>query len=457
MLCHLQVNPYLVLFEHVEEQFMPTEIQYQSGFGNHFSTEALPGALPIAQNSPQRVKYGLYAEQLSGSAFTAHRHENLRTWFYRIRPSVLHSVFKPIDPRTIRGGPFDEAPPTPNQLRWDPLPFPKEPADLLQGLVTFAGSGSPAERKGCAVHLYSANAPMKDRYFYSADGELLFVPQQGALELATELGLLSVKPGEIAVIPRGIKFQANLPDGTARGYVCENYGAPFRLPSLGPIGANGLANPRDFETPLAHFEEKSGNFKLIAKFMSGLWSADLTHSPLDVVAWHGNYAPYKYDLSRFNTVNSVSFDHVDPSIFTVLTSPTDSPGTANVDFVIFPPRWNVAEHTFRPPYFHRNIMSEFMGLVHGAYDAKSAGFVPGGSSLHNCMSPHGPDAQTFERASTAPLKPSYNVDTLAFMFESCFVFRPTAFALNTSLLQKDYIACWKDLKSHFNPKETQER
>jgi len=427
-------------------------MEYQSGFGNHFSTEAIPGTLPVGQNSPQRVAHGLYAEQLSGTAFTAPRSENFRTWLYRIRPSVVQGAFVKADRGLLRAGPFDEVPPSPNQMRWDPLPIPKEPSDFLHGLVTVVGNGDAAAGIGCAVHLYVVNMGMENRFFYDADGELLIVPQQGKLEICTELGILEVAPKEIAVIPRGVKFQVNPLEGTARGYVCENYGQPFRLPGLGPIGSNGLANPRDFEAPVAHYEDRTGEFRIFTKFQGGLWSAPLGHSPCDVVAWHGNYTPYKYDLSRFQTINTVSFDHPDPSIFTVLTSPSDLPGTANVDFVIFPPRWMVAENTFRPPWFHRNCMSEYMGLVQGSYDAKTGGgFVPGGGSLHNAMSPHGPDAETFAKASEVDLKPQYLADTLAIMFESSRVLRPTAYAMTSPLLQKDYLACWQGLKSQFKP------
>ena len=290
---------------------------------------------------------------------------------------------------------------------------------------------------------------MASRFFYDADGELLIVPQAGALRLATEFGLLDVAPGEIAVIPRGVRFRVELRDASARGYLCENFGAALRLPELGPIGANGLANARDFLAPIAAFEERDGRFELMAKFGGRLWTAALDHSPLDVVAWHGNYTPYKYDLARFNVINTVSFDHPDPSIFTVLTSPSDTAGTANVDFVIFPPRWMVGEDTFRPPWFHRNVMSEYMGLVRGVYDAKAEGFAPGGGSLHNCMTGHGPDAATFERASSAALAPQKIDDTLAFMFESRYVIHPTRFALDAPQRQKNYQACWEGLAKRY--------
>jgi homogentisate 1,2-dioxygenase len=416
---------------------------YQSGFGNEFATEAVAGALPEGQNSPQRAPLGLYTEQLSGSAFTAPRAANRRTWTYRIRPSVTHKPFEEIPSGLIRSGPFVEVPTPPNQMRWDPLPLPAEPTDFVEGLVTLGGNGDPAMQTGLAIHLYAANRSMEGRYFYTADGELLIVPQAGRLILHTELGVLEIAPGEIGLVPRGIKLRVDRADTAARGYICENYGAPFRLPELGPIGANGLANPRDFQTPRAAFEDLDGNFLVIGKFLGRLWQAEIDHSPLDVVAWHGNYAPCKYDLARFNCINSVSFDHPDPSIYTVLTAP------GNVDFAIFPPRWLVAEHTFRPPWFHRNIMNEFMGLVRGEYDAKAEGFVPGGASLHNCMSGHGPDAETYERAAAAELKPVYLKDTLAFMFETQLVVRPTRFAMETKIRQHEYYECWQGLKKHF--------
>ncbi len=427
------------------------QLQYQSGFGNEFATEAIEGALPQGQNSPQKAPYGLYVEQFSGTAFTAPRGMNRRTWTYRVRPSVTHQPFKQISQGLLRSGPFDEVPPAPNQLRWDPLTLPAEPKDFVEGLITMAGNGSPAAQAGAGIHIYAATASMRNRFFHNADGEMLIVPQQGRLHIYTELGVLEVAPGEMCVLPRGLKFCVELPDISARGYVCENYGALFRLPELGPIGANGLANSRDFLTPIAAYEDQDGEFELIAKFQGNLWAAEIDHSPLDVVAWHGNYAPYKYDLSRFNTINTVSFDHPDPSIFTVLTSPSDTPGIANLDFVIFPPRWMVAENSFRPPWFHRNVMSEFMGLIFGQYDAKPEGFTPGGASLHNCMSAHGPDADAFEKASNDDLKPQRYENTLAFMFESRYVILPTKFAMETEALQKDYFECWQGLKKHFTP------
>lgn len=424
-------------------------LNYQTGFGNEFATEALPGTLPIGQNSPQRVAHGLYAEQLSGTAFTAPRSHNRRTWTYRIRPGSIHQEFKQIDNKLLVSD-FTQVPATPNQLRWNPMPMPMESTDFIEGLTTMAGTGSPDAQSGCAIHLYAANADMTDRYFYNADGELLIVPQLGRLSVKTELGFLEVGPQEIAIVPRGIRFQVMLPDGSARGYICENFGGALRLPDLGVIGSNGLANPRDFEIPVAQFEDKEGDFELIAKFSGHLWKAKIGHSPLDVVAWHGNLAPCKYDLRRFNTIGSISYDHPDPSIFLVLQSQSDTPGVDAIDFVIFPPRWLVAENTFRPPWFHRNIAAEFMGLIHGVYDAKAEGFVPGSSSLHNCMSAHGPDAQTFESASEIDTSQPQKIDdTMAFMFETRTILRPTRFAMETSQRQENYAACWQDLPKNF--------
>ena len=423
---------------------------YMSGFGNEFATEALPGALPAHRNSPQRAAYGLYAEQLSGTAFTAPRAHNRRSWLYRIRPAAMHQPFQKIDNGRVVSG-FGDQPTPPNQLRWDPLPMPSAPTDFIDGWVTMAGNGSPASQSGCAIHLYAANRDMDGRYFYSADGELLVVPQQGRLAIATELGMVEVEPQEIAVIPRGVRFKVDLPDGAARGYICENFGALLRLPDLGPIGSNGLANPRDFLAPVARYEDVEGDFELVAKFGGNLWSASIGHSPLDVVAWHGNYAPYKYDLRHFNTIGSISYDHPDPSIFLVLQAPSDTPGVDTLDFVIFPPRWLAAEDTFRPPWFHRNVASEFMGLIHGQYDAKSAGFRPGGASLHNCMSGHGPDAATFDRASSADTsRPQKIGDTMAFMFETRNPLCATEYALASPQLQGNYQDCWAGIRKHFD-------
>jgi len=427
------------------------DFQYESGFGNEFVTEAVKDAIPVGRNSPQQAPLGLYAEQLSGTAFTQPRAVNQRTWVYRILPSARHPAFRRIDNKNLKSTPFDELDPDPNRLRWDPLPLPlsDDKTDFIDGLFTVGGNGDTRTRAGMAVHLYAANASMRDRYFVDSDGELIFVPELNAVILHTELGPLRVSPGEIAVVPRGIRFRVELPDEFARGYLCENFGASFTLPERGPIGANGLANERDFKYPHAAFEERDHPVSVVNKFGGNLWAAEYDHSPLDVVAWHGSYAPYKYDTRDFMVIGSISFDHPDPSIFTVLTSPTDTSGLANVDFVIFAPRWLVGENTFRPPWFHRNVMSEYMGLVSGAYDAKAAGFTPGGGSLHNTFTSHGPDAETYARASTAALTPQKLDDTLAFMFESRWTIQPTRQAMDAPNRQRDYDQVWAGLTRHF--------
>ena len=430
------------------------ELKYQSGFGNEYASEALAGALPQGRNSPQRAPLDLYTELLSGTAFTAPRHENRRSWLYRRQPSVVSGRYQPYAQSRWSTGADSAAPLPPEPMRWQPLPFDNVDADFVDGMHTLAANGDAQAQVGIGSLVYLANRSMERRAFVNADGELLLVPQQGRLVITTEMGVLDVKPGEIALLPRGVVFKVALPDsdagaGPARGYVCENYGARFRLPELGPIGSNGLANARDFLAPVAAFEDKHGAYEIVKKSGGHFWRAAMAHSPFNVLAWHGNLAPVKYDTARFMTIGSISFDHPDPSIFTVLTSPSDTPGTANCDFVIFPPRWLVMEATFRPPWYHRNFMSEFMGLVYGEYDAKPGGFKPGGASLHNCMVPHGPDKQAFDKATNAELTPQKLDNTLAFMFESRLRFIPTAWALQSPALDADYADCWAGLDDQY--------
>jgi homogentisate 1,2-dioxygenase len=432
---------------------MGTALTYLSGFGNEHVSEAIPGALPHGQNSPQRAPLGLYTEVFSGTAFTQPRAVTRRTWAYRIRPSALHPEFRRMNNGLLRSAPFTETEPNPNRMRWDPPPPPTEPTDFVAGLNTVGGNGDTLTQAGVGIHLYAANTSMTDRYFMNADGELLFVPRDGPVLLHTEMGRLEVAPGEIAVVPRGIRFRVELLDSTASGYLCENYGAAFTLPERGLIGASGLANERDFLAPTAAFEDRDRPVQVVQKFGGNLWVADYDHSPLDVVGWHGTLYPYKYDLARFMVISSVSFDHSDPSIYTVLTAPTDTPGLANVDFVAFPSRWLVAEDTYRPPYFHRNIMSEFMGLIRGSFEAKAEGFVPGGVSLHNTYASHGNDAETFEKAVTAELRPQKLPDTLAFMLETRWTVRLTRHALTAEYRQPGYDDAWAGLKRTFEPGE----
>jgi homogentisate 1,2-dioxygenase len=425
---------------------------YMSGFGNGFETEALPGALPIGRNSPQKCAYGLYAEQLSGSPFTAPRTTNERSWLYRIRPTVAHwGQFRKADIGLWRTAPAVEVEMPIAPMRWDPLPLPTGPVSFVEGVHTITTAGDAGSHAGMGAHVFLITRSMVDEYFYNADGEMMFVPQQGSLRLWTEFGIIGIEPGEVAIIPRGVKIRVELPDGPARGYLCENYGGAFTMPERGPIGANCLANPRDFHTPVAAFEDRDAPSKMYVKWGGTLWATEIERSPLDVVAWHGNYAPYKYDLRRYSPVGPVLYDHADPSIFSVLTSPSETPGTANIDFVIFSDRWLVAENTFRPPWYHMNVMSEFMGLVYGQYDAKPQGFVPGGISLHNTMLPHGPDVEAFEKASNVELKPHKLEGTLAFMFETRFPQRVTAFAVQTEALQKEYGGYGHQLQKHFDP------
>jgi homogentisate 1,2-dioxygenase len=419
-------------------------IFYQSGFGNQFASEAVPGALPQGRNSPQQVAHGLFAELLSGSAFTAPRAQNQRSWLYRRRPSVVAGAYRSLAQPFLKTGAAQGVGVPPDPLRWHPVAIPDQPLDFVEGLRTIVVNGDAEMQAGMAAHLYLVTTSMQDKAFVNADGEMLLVPQQGALHITTELGCLEVQPGEIALLPRGLVFKVGV-DGPSRGYVCENYGAAFRLPELGPIGSNGLANARDFLAPVAAVEDHERPYQIIKKFGGELWTAQQPRTPFDVLAWHGNLAPLKYNTAHFMTLGSISFDHPDPSIFTVLTSPSDTPGTANCDFVIFPPRWLVAEDTFRPPWYHRNLMSEFMGLVLGQYDAKPEGFKPGGMSLHNGMVPHGPDAEAFDKASHATLAPHKLDNTLAFMFESRWRFRPTEFALHGGALDAHYADCWAPL------------
>jgi homogentisate 1,2-dioxygenase len=432
-------------------------VSYQSGFGNGFETEAIAGALPIGRNSPQQVAFGLYAEQLSGSPFTAPRRTNERSWLYRIRPSVRHvGRFRRVDAGQWRSAPDVEWAGPIGPMRWDPFPIPQRSQSFVEGITTITTAGDVSTQTGMASHVYVVTRSMQDEYFYNGDAEMLAVLQQGALRFWTEFGIIDATPGEIVVVPRGVKLRVELLGEPARGYLCENYGGAFTLPERGPIGANCLANARDFLTPVAAYEERDGVSRLFVKWGGAMWSCDLSHSPLDVVAWHGNYAPYKYDLRRFSPIGPLLFDHADPSIFTTLTSPSETSGTANVDFVLFPDRWLVSEDTFRPPWYHMNVMSEFMGLVFGVYDAKPQGFVPGGISLHNCMTPHGPDAEAFQRASTVELKPERLRGTLAFMFETRYPQHVTRFATESPQLQADYADCWAELPVRFTPPTGQE-
>ena len=422
---------------------------YMPGWANDFETEALPGALPQGMNSPQKCNYGLYGEQLSGTAFTANPPE--RTWTYRIRPSVKHSArYTKIDLPYWKSAPcVDPDVISLGQYRWNPVPT-QEGLTWLTGMRTMTTAGDVNTQVGMASHIYLVTQSMQDEYFFSADSELLVVPQEGRIRFATELGIIDLEPKEIAIIPRGLVYRVEVLEGPCRGFVCENYGQKFELPGRGPIGANCLANPRDFKAPVAAYEDREVPSTLTIKWCGQFHVTEIGQSPLDVVAWHGNYAPYKYDLRNYCPVGAILFDHPDPSIFTVLTAPSGVPGTANLDFVLFRERWMVAEDTFRPPWYHKNIMSELMGNIYGQYDAKPQGFVPGGMSLHNMMLPHGPDREAFEKASNANLGPDKLDNTMSFMFETRFPQHLTGFAAKEAPLQDDYIDCWESLEKKFD-------
>jgi homogentisate 1,2-dioxygenase len=409
-------------------------MEYMPGFGNDFESEALPNALPQGMNSPQKCEYGLYAEQLSGTAFTAPRGQNERTWCYRIRPSVKHTgKFNKINMPYWKSAPtIEEDVISLGQYRWNPVPHAEQDTTFVTGMRTMTTAGDVNTQVGMAAHIYLATKSMTDEYFYSADSELLVIPQEGRLRFATELGIIDLEPKEIAILPRGLVYRVEVLEGPARGFVCENYGQKFDMPNRGPIGANCLANPRDFKTPVAAFEDRDVVSKVIVKWCGQFHETTIGHSPLDVVAWHGNYAPCKYDLRTFSPVGAILFDHPDPSIFTVLTAPSGVEGTANIDFVLFRERWMVAENTFRPPWYHKNIMSELMGNIYGIYDAKPEGFVPGGMSLHNMMLPHGPDAPAFEGATNAELQAEKLDNTMSFM------------------IQDTYQDCWNDIEKKFD-------
>ncbi|KAB2692843.1 homogentisate 1,2-dioxygenase [Ochrobactrum sp. Kaboul] len=433
---------------------------YMPGFGNDFETEALPGALPQGQNSPQKCNYGLYAEQLSGTAFTAPRGQNERTWCYRIRPSVHHTGrFQLIDvpywktaPNLPVGDPQRRNITSLGQYRWDPIPLPGPDEDLtwITGMRTMTTAGDVNIQIGMASHVYLITRSMQDEYFYSADSELLVVPQEGRLRFCTELGIIDLEPKEIAIIPRGLVYRVEVLEGPCRGFVCENYGQKFDMPGRGPIGANCLANPRDFKSPVAAYEDKQARSRVVIKWCGQFHESWIDHSPLDIVAWHGNYCAYKYDLRTYSPVGAILFDHPDPSIFTVLTAPSGQEGTANIDFVLFRERWLVAEHSFRPPWYHKNIMSELMGNIYGVYDAKPQGFAPGGISLHNCMLPHGPDRDAFEGASNAELRPEKLDNTMSFMFETRFPQHLTEFAAREAPMQQEYVEVWDHLEKKFD-------
>ncbi|KAI9822498.1 MAG: hypothetical protein M1827_000217 [Pycnora praestabilis] len=431
--------------------------EYQSGFGNTFESEAVPGTLPQGQNSPRNVRFGLYAEQMTASAFVAPRHLNRKAWLYRARPAVAHqgfddlpdnedteSNFMPINPRVHLCA---------QQLAWLPFDIPSgDDINFVEGIKTIAGSGEPTLREGIATHMYMANKSMNKQTYTNSDGDYLICPQQGSLDIQTEFGPLFVQPGEIVVLQRGQRFSVKLPDGPSRGYILEIWGSNFELPELGPLGANGLANARDFLHPTAKYEvTKHDSWQCIYKLGGKYFKSKQEHSPFDVVAWHGNYVPYKYDLTKFVNVGSISVDHIDPSIFCVLTARSRDPAAPLADFLIFSPRWDVASHTYRPPYYHRNVASEFMGLLYGGYGGRSDEFAPGGASYECGMVPHGVAYEEFKEATAeAPPEMQISKGAVAVMFESSRPFTITDYAWNSSKKHEHDPKMWDDLVDNFS-------
>lgn len=425
-------------------------LKYMTGFGNEFETEALPNALPVGQNSPQKPAYGLYSELFSATTFPAPRARNRRTYMFRIHPSVQAPKYSRIDNSLIATPPFDTVP-TPNNMRWDAFEIGGEDADFIDGLATICGVGGPIAQSGMAMHIYRVTRSMSDRVFTNNDGEMIVMPQQGALRFVTELGVLEAAPGAIVILPKGIRFRVELPEGPARGFVCENFSQAFHLPELGLIGSNGLANAADFYAPVAAYEDRNTPCELVQKYAGNLWATELPYSPLDVVAWRGNCAPMLYDAEKFVALGTATVDHPDPSIFCALTSGGDAVLGPNVDMLILPPRWLVAEHSFRPPGFHRNCVCEMVALIKGRHQGKTGGFGPGGFSIHNNFAPHGPDVNTVQMAREEELKPMKLEGTLAFLFETRFPLAVTPFAHEAKENQADVVAMWQGFPHLFSP------
>jgi homogentisate 1,2-dioxygenase len=424
-----------------------------AGFCNFHESETLPGALPVDQNSPRSSPYGLYAEQLNATGFVAPREANRRSWMYRIRPSAEQGPLAPLAHERLRGD-FSGEPVEANLAGWGPLPFPASPTDFVDGLATLGGAGSPSSRRGYAVHLYAANRGMEDRCFSDADGDLLLLPEEGSLTLLTELGVLQVHPGQLALVPRGVRFSVLLGGSRARGYVGESFGRPFSLPERGPVGANGLADARHFRGPVARHEERlCPGYRVTVKLGGALFEATQDHSPFDVVAWHGNHFPTVYDLAAFSPAGNARVDHIDPSIHTVLTSPLDEAGANGLDLVVFTPRWDATEHTFRPPYFHRNVATELNGIIREVASAGSP-FARGCCFLTPSFTPHGVLATGVERTLALDDERADQArrsadSSLWFQFESTLPFSPTAWARTAPNRVDDWPLVWGAYRRHF--------
>jgi homogentisate 1,2-dioxygenase len=435
----------------------PKEVPTQGGFGSVHESEALEGALPRDQNAPRRCPYDLVPELINGTPFTVRNVDNSKMWTYRIHASFSQTAFHPL-PNARFATPLGDV--EPNRSRWapHPIPAPSTPTDFVDGLVTLGGAGDVLSGPGFAIHVYAANADMLDRCFSNADGDLLVIPQEGALDVRTELGWLSVPIGSILFVPRGLKFAIGLPENVGRGWVLEVFGTKLRLPERGLVGSNGLAEARHFRAPHASYEDREcpDGFQHVTKTGGRLFEATHTFSPFDVVAWYGNHAPFVYDLMHFAPVASVRFDHQDPSIFTVLTAPLDDHGRAVADFVFFPPRWEVIEHSFRPPFAHRNAASE-VNMVVRTPKPYSTGYEPGCTFLSPLLTAHGVGTKTYDAILDLPhdhVDPPQRIpdESLWAMVESALPFRTTAWARDTELLDATFLSAFEGMKKRFDPK-----
>ena len=416
------------------------DFEYLSGFGNALSSEAREGVLPPRQNTPRKVPFGLYAEQINGTGFTLERAHNQRVWLYRLRPQIVVSGWEKL-PASQFVGRFDEGSVSPELLRFAPQAWPETDVDFIGGLVTFAGAGDPCAKTGFAIHQYAASVDMVRRAAANLDGDLLVVPQEGALRVQTELGWLLVSPGEILILPRGIRFRVELPDGRARGFVGELFNGHYRLPERGLVGANGLADERHFRAPVASFEDLEAPYEIVHKQGGDLWRTTVNASPFDVVAWHGRYAPFKFDLMDFNAYWGANWDHSDPSILTVLTSPHDDHGRNAVDFAVFRGRWDATQDTFRPPYMHRNSAVEFNAVIKSP--RTKGAYRPGAVTYTPYLMPHGVSVSGYEAAvgqsdehANEPRRSSD--DELWIQFESTYLLRVMPWILDSPQRDRAY-------------------
>ncbi|GLI78307.1 hypothetical protein PoHVEF18_006618 [Penicillium ochrochloron] len=398
------------------------KFKYLNGFNGYHQSEAAEGVIPLVINIPQKSKYGLHTERISGSSFTAPRKDSKQTWLYRLLPSTCHEDFSllenhPFNLKNVLNSKYQYSP---NRSTWAPAQIAKE-ADFLTGLQLIGGAGNPTMKEGLAYYAFTAGKSMpSNQAFYSADGDFLLAPQKGTLDIRTEMGYLRVRSNEICVVPRGIRFHVSLPAGPVRGFALELFEGHFELPELGPIGSTGLANIRDFEIPTASFDNSNVDTEIIAKFAGQVHRTVHRGSIFNVAGWSGTYYPFKYDLGKFNTIGSVSYDHTDPSIFTVLTAPSSVPGEAVVDVAVFGPRWLVMEKSYRPPYFHRNTMSEFAFVIKGGFDVTPLPpQLEGLFLLSNTMCAHGADPESWKQATEKELVPEkIPPGNLGMMFES---------------------------------------